>query len=274
MNEARFSSAASAGAMAAFRAIGLAMLMLLVASAHASVIIVGTRVIYPGGNRDVSVRLLNRGDRPALIQAWLDRGDPQSTPDSVSVPFTLSPTLARIEPERGQVLRLVYTGEPLPEDKESVFWLNMLEIPPKPTDADGTNVLQFALRTRIKIFYRPKQLKDGASEAPRSLRWHLLRNGDKWTLEVRNPSPYFISFGPLSLRADAKATDALASASGGMVAPNETQRFELTGIRPGTVVDAHAVVRYTVIDDYGALVDQDAALSNPDASAGALPQRK
>jgi chaperone protein EcpD len=136
----------------------LALLALVAFSAHASVIIVGTRVIYNGGSRDVSVRLLNRGERPALIQAWIDRGDAASTPDTVRVPFSLSPTLARIDPDRGQVLRLTYTGEPLPDDKESVFWLNMLEVPPKPADASNANYLQFALRTRIKILFRPKQV--------------------------------------------------------------------------------------------------------------------
>lgn len=234
--------------------------------AHAAVIIIGTRVIYPGGSRDLSVRLQNRGDRPALIQAWLDRGDPKSTPDAVSVPFALSPSLARIDPDRGQVLRLTYTGEPLPQDKESVFWLNMLEVPPKPTAADGTNILQFALRTRIKVFFRPRGLKDDAAVASKSLQWQLVRSGDSWAVEARNPSPYFISFAALALHADANAADAPATSAGGMVAPGETQRFEFTKAAFGISAGGQVLLRYTVINDYGGFDKGEATLSVPGRS--------
>jgi len=261
--------------MMALRAL-LVSLALLAASAHGSVIIVGTRVIYPGGSRDVSVRLMNRGERPALVQAWLDKGDSQSTPDTVSVPFSMSPSLARIEPERGQVLRLTYTGEPLPQDKESVFWLNVLEVPPKPTATEtaNSNILQFALRTRIKVFYRPKGLKDSPSEAARAVQWRLVPNGKTWLAEARNASPYFVSFTGLSLRADAKAADALATGAGGMLAPGETQSFELADVRSLTT-GGQVVLRYTFVDDYGAFVDNDAPVPVPSTnSPAAAPQGK
>ena len=244
----------------------LAAFALVAASAHASVIIVGTRVIYPGGARDVSVRLQNKGDRPALVQAWLDRGDPHSTPESESVPFSLSPTLARIDADRGQVLRLVHTGESLPGDRESVFWLNVLEVPPKPDLADS-NVLQFALRTRIKVFYRPKGLPDRPAEAARSLQWRLVRNGNAWTLEARNASPYFVSVASLSLRAPAPADAALATAGGAMVEPRGTQRFDLANVGPGFSETTSAVLRYAFIDDYGAVIDQEALLGAIPAAA-------
>jgi P pilus assembly chaperone PapD len=247
----------------------VAALMLAALSARASVVIVGTRVVYPGGARDVSVRLLNRGERPALIQAWIDRGDPNSKPDTVSVPFSLSPTLARIDPDKGQVLRLVYTGEALPQDKESVFWLNMLEIPPKPADTENANYLQFALRTRIKLFYRPKQIKSEQRDAITSVQWRLLRDGDKWSLEAKNPSPYFISFTTASIRADAKAAESLATAAVKMVAPGETERFALTDVKPGMTAGSQMLLRTETIDDFGALVVTDTRLTIPSDMAGA-----
>jgi P pilus assembly chaperone PapD len=246
----------------------VAALMLAALSVHASVVIVGTRVVYPGGARDVSVRLLNRGERPALIQAWIDRGDPNSKPDNVSVPFSLSPTLARIDPDKGQVLRLVYTGEPLPQDKESIFWLNMLEIPPKPADSENANYLQFALRTRIKLFYRPKQIKSEQRDAITSMQWRLLRDGEKWSLEAKNPSPYFISFTGASIRADANAVEPAAIASVKMVAPGDTERFDLTDIKPGMTAGSQMLLRAETIDDFGALVVTDTQIAIPDDIAG------
>ncbi len=49
----------------------------------------------------------------------------------------------------------------LPKDRESVFWFNVLEVPPKPDAATVANqsLLQLAFRTRIKLFYRPEALK-------------------------------------------------------------------------------------------------------------------
>jgi P pilus assembly chaperone PapD len=45
-------------------------------AAHANNIIVnGTRFIYPGNEKEITVQLSNNADRPALAQAWLDNGD-------------------------------------------------------------------------------------------------------------------------------------------------------------------------------------------------------
>lgn len=43
----------------------------------------------------------------------------------------------------------------LAQDKESLYYFNLREIPPK---TDKANTLQIALQTRIKLFYRPAGL--------------------------------------------------------------------------------------------------------------------
>lgn len=45
------------------------LLSLQTTPAHAGVIIYGTRVIFPAEQQEVVVRLENKGDRPALVQA-------------------------------------------------------------------------------------------------------------------------------------------------------------------------------------------------------------
>ncbi len=174
---------------------GLLALGLLGAPAsHASVVIGGTRVIYNAKERETTVKLTNEGKVPALTQAWLDNGDPKAAPSAINVPFTVTPPVARIDPGRGQTLRIIYTGEPLPQDKESVFWLNVLEIPPKPSgDEADANKLQLAFRTRIKFFFRPSGLKGEPGEAPAQLVWRLAPSGKQPALEARNPTPYHVS---------------------------------------------------------------------------------
>ncbi|WP_250862581.1 fimbria/pilus periplasmic chaperone, partial [Caballeronia sp. INML3] len=84
-------------------------------------------------------------------------------------------------------------GEPLPADKESIFYLNVLEVPPKPTgDEASANQLQLAFRTRIKFFYRPSGLKGQATDAPGQIVWHLKHDGGKNSIEASNPTQYHV----------------------------------------------------------------------------------
>ncbi len=105
------------------------LLVALVADASASLSVIGTRFIYPAGVSALTIRVGNVGTRPALVQAWLDRGDETADPSAVTVPFILSPPLLRMDPQETQALQLRHTGEPLPDDRESLFWVNLLEVP-------------------------------------------------------------------------------------------------------------------------------------------------
>ncbi|WP_164737994.1 fimbrial biogenesis chaperone, partial [Xanthomonas perforans] len=93
---------------------------LLCAQAMAGVVITGTRVVYPANQREVTVKLNNNGTVPALVQSWVDTGDMASSPTSSNAPFVLSPPVFRVDPSKGQSLRLMFTGAPLPQNKESV----------------------------------------------------------------------------------------------------------------------------------------------------------
>jgi chaperone protein EcpD len=81
------------------------------ATAHASVVINNTRIIYPQNDREVTVRLESKNQAPVLLQAWLDNGDEHSTPDLAGIPFVATPPVFRMEPGKQQVVRLAYTGE-------------------------------------------------------------------------------------------------------------------------------------------------------------------
>nr|WP_161950065.1 type VI secretion system ATPase TssH [Paraburkholderia monticola] len=153
-------------------------------AAQAAITITGTRVIYPAKNREVNVRLNNVDSRPVLVQAWLDDGDAAAAPNEIKVPFTLLPSVFRVEPHRGQALRIMFAGGDMPTDRESVYWLNVLEIPPKPKDADERNMIQLAFRTRIKMFYRPASLLDDPTAQRAQLKWHV-ESDDKGQSVVR-----------------------------------------------------------------------------------------
>jgi chaperone protein EcpD len=215
--------------------------------AQASVVIAGTRVIYNAKEREVTVRLSNEGQLPALTQAWLDKGDSSAAPASISVPFTVTPPVARIDPGKGQTLRIFHTGEAMPQDRESVFWLNVLEVPPTAKDDAGANKLQLAFRTRIKLFYRPAGLAGSAQEAPARIEWRLLRKGGHASLEARNPTAFHVSLASLEV---AGASNSAKFEQGGMVGPGETKEFPLTGEVPAGPL----TLRYHAINDFGGAI--------------------
>lgn len=123
-------------------------------SADASMVIDGTRIIFPATKRDRRPGH-QYGETPSLTQVWVDDGRVQNQPEKDAAPFIVLPPIVRIEPGKGQSWRLVFNGSRLPQDRESLFWFNLLDIPPEPKNGKTDNYLQLAIRSRIKLFYRP-----------------------------------------------------------------------------------------------------------------------
>lgn len=235
----------------------LAGLVALVGSqAMAGVVITGTRLVYPAGQKEITVKLNNNGNLPALVQSWIDTGSVESTPTSSQAPFVLSPPVSRIDPGKGQSLRVMFTGglppmsAGLAQNKESVFWLNVLEIPPKTDSTEDVNTLQMAFRSRIKLFYRPAGLPGTASEAIEAVQWKVVpaSSGQGLALQAFNPSAFYVSLVDLELVAGAQRE----RSENGMVGPGETHQFPLPTLK--AMPAAGAQVEFSAINDYGALI--------------------
>lgn len=214
---------------------------------QASVVINGTRVIYSGNEKEVTVKLSNKGIHPVLVQSWIDDGDPNALPENISVPFFLTPPINRIEPNKSQTLRISYTGNiEKSKNEESVYWLNVLEIPPAPKAIDNkvSNSLQVAFRTRIKLFYRPEAInnKVDAAKSAEKLTWSI-ENGK---LTAHNPSPYFISLVAISL-AKGNQQEVI---EGEMVPPHQSKQFEF---KNRNLINSGNTVSYEYINDWGAV---------------------
>jgi chaperone protein EcpD len=231
---------------------------LLTGTAQASVTIGGTRVVYSLDQREVTVRLDNDSRNPSLVQVWIDDGDPDAKPGEIKVPFVITPPIFRMEPKKAQTLRVMYTGDALPQDRESIFWLNVLDIPPKASGSPDANSLQLAYRTRIKLFVRPATLAGKPEDAPAQLIWQAVAipGGKDHGLSVSNPTPYYVSFSEVDVESGAHAYH---NEAGGMVAPHSTTVLPVTAM---PVAPPNARVHYTAISDYGGPIRGDAALGD------------
>lgn len=219
-------------------------------AAHASIVIHGTRVIYDGNKKEVTIPLTNNNKTPVLIQNWIDTGNEQAEPGNETVPFVITPPINRVDPGKGQTLRITYTGNPaLPANKESVFWLNVLEIPAKNKMVDDEqSMLNIAFRSRIKLFYRPAGLQGEPLLAPESLTWKTEGAG----VRVTNPTPWHVSFVSISLK---NAANKKIETPGKMIGPGESQLYTFSGVNTG--IDLKNV-SFSVINDYGALTEYKA----------------
>lgn len=71
------------------------------------------------------------------------------------------PPIQRIEAGSASQVRIVKQAatSQLPKDRESLFYFNLREVPPKSTSAsDERSVMQVAMQSRIKLFWRPKAI--------------------------------------------------------------------------------------------------------------------
>lgn len=231
-----------------FRKAALLLLSLVFASnVMANIVITGTRAIYPAGDKEISVKVNNKGKGPVLIQAWIDNGDANASPDTIRVPFIINPPMNRVDAAKGQTLRISYTASSsLPSDRESVFWLNVLEIPPSNAKGVDINKLQVAFRSRIKMFYRPAALREDSTKAAESIKWEV--NGGQ--IIAVNNSPYYITI--LGVRADNNKTEG----SGDMVAP--FGRISIKNKNGSFARGQHISWQY--INDWGAIKKADTTL--------------
>jgi P pilus assembly chaperone PapD len=124
---------------------GLLTTTLLSGQAQAAIALDRTRVILNGGDNSASMSITNKNTQlPYLAQGWLEN----EQGEKINSPLIVLPPVQRVEPgAQSQVkVQALPAAKALPQDRESLFYFNLREIPPKSNKA---NTLQIALQTRI-----------------------------------------------------------------------------------------------------------------------------
>ncbi|MEJ5072674.1 molecular chaperone [Enterobacter ludwigii] len=209
----------------------LAALLVTSAIAQAGVIVGGTRLIYDGGKKESSLSVTNPDKVAYLIQTWVET----TISGAEKAPFMVTPPLFRLNGGQQNVLRVVRTGGNLPNDKESLYWMNIKAIPSAEVK-ENQNTLQIAVKSRIKLIFRPQGLKGTPEEVTDQLKWQ--RNGN--SLQVTNPTPFYMNF--MEINVAGKSVKDVT-----YVAPGSTAQFALpAGVSGGSV-------SWKIISDYGAI---------------------
>lgn len=169
--------------------IAVVLNILAMSQAGAAIALDRTRVIVNDGEKSVSLNVSNQNSKlPYLAQGWLE----DEKGNKITSPLVVLPPVQRIEPGASSQVRVqaLPAVSALPQDRESLFYFNLREIPPK---SHKPNTLQIALQTRIKLFYRPQAIvaDKGAQAHPWQEQLTLTKQGDGY--QVNNPTPYYIT---------------------------------------------------------------------------------
>ncbi len=225
-------------------------LLMFALPATASVTMIKTRVIYSANSQSETLNLTNDDDTPYIMQVWVDEGDAQSTPKTATGTYILTPPIFKIAPKAGQSIRLIYSGDNPPQDRESVAYLNIAQVPP---NTSAENELSVVLRHRVKIFYRPKLAipVEKVSE-------HINFLVDKQNLTIQNQSPYYVTLASVkAINTDGKEI----AMKPVMVAPFSNEELNtLKNNKPnlGTV----KTINYEYMNDLGGLVSEKYSLKS------------
>lgn len=160
------------------------------AGAFSAISLDRTRLVFDGNEKVQSLTITNKNKQyPYLAQGWIE----DASGKKVTSPLVVLPPVQRIEPDKKGQLRIesLVDIKSLPQDRESLFYFNLREIPPK---SEKPNTLQLALQSKIKVFYRPEALIQTSSQLannPFQEKITLIKQGNNAI--VKNTTPYYIT---------------------------------------------------------------------------------
>lgn len=222
----------------------LVLLWLPCVSAIAGISFDSSRLIFSASDQangqSIGVSSSAQSPSPYLVKAQV-LGDVRG--DKTDTPFSVTPSLFRLEPGSTNQLRILKTGNQLlAKNKESLFYLRMIALPagqgsevvPK-TEVGGA--VTVSTGSVIKLFYRPAGLSQTQQQAMAGLQFTQQGN----TLRVTNPSPYYVTL--TSLTVGGKAVAMSVRQQNTMIAPFGQMTYSRTG--------TSGSVTWQAINDFG-----------------------
>ncbi len=173
-----------------FKSFVILFLALSAPLCQASVVLNGTRIIIDGAKNEKTIQFTNAGDQPALIQIQAINPDAAST-----LPFVALPQIFRIAPAAGQTVKVKVTENNLPQDRESLFYMDYTEIPSVKKGDEDKNKLYLIIKNRVKVIVRPKQLDFSVDNVRQALSYRIQGRD----ILFKNASPFYANIRAFSL---------------------------------------------------------------------------
>ncbi|MEB4675814.1 molecular chaperone [Enterobacteriaceae bacterium G50] len=218
------------------------LLMVACFTAHAGVMVGGTRFVFHENSKVLSIPIRNPDAQNYLIksrvllpQLWIKGSSAALANDF----FIITPPLFRLDAGKENIIRIIRGPNSLPTDRESLFEFSVAAIP---SVKEKPNSVSLAIRSRYKLFYRPENLSGDVKSAWSALRWR--QQGSE--IIASNPGPWFVTLATLEV--NGTSVDAP-----GMIPPFG----EMTYVACQSAAVCH--IRWQSLDDYGQLTPFAAA---------------
>jgi fimbrial chaperone protein len=223
--------------------------LICISLTHSGVSMLGTRVILSEGASEKTLVFKNSKGNPSIVQVWVDDGDDQSTINSKNTSFIINPQIFKIQEDMVQSVRLIFLDKyKVPLDKESLYFLNFMEIPMVKENTLNQNKLSFLFKNRIKIFYRPKGIVGNPNETIEKIIFKL-EDGNSHYLVVTNPTNFYINFNEIKVGSDHQYFP--LDSGNDMVPPQSSVRWKVaSGIDSSKITE----VKYSIVNDYGVVI--------------------
>jgi fimbrial chaperone protein len=208
--------------------IGLAASLCSSAAYAGGVGLGATRLVYSSATTQAMLQVRNTHPESSfLIQSWIENEKGDRTND-----FVITPPLYVLKPATESMVKVMFNGKSLPQDRETLYWITVKAIPQQLKNS-ASNSLQFASANRIKIFYRPQAIKDDMAEA-----WKKITGSySAGKVTLNNPTPYYLT--TINVKVDGKSVQPV------MIPPKTSIALEESFRQANNF-------SYQTINDYGA----------------------
>jgi len=215
--------------------------LLPIIQAHAGVRPINTREIITT-SKEHQVDIINDSAGEYLVQSWIEDSD-ENTND---LPLVLTPPIFKLGANEQGFVRILPIESKLANDRESIFFLSVQEIPRK-SETDQ-NQLNIAVRTRIKVIVRPEQFNlPGLLDAAKQLSWKVIEEDGERYFQATNNSPYYLSLGHLKAVSGSKSK--MLDDRFNMTPPFSQQKYAV----PSGLNVKNMSLEFGIINDYGGL---------------------
>lgn len=155
-------------------------LFLISGVSQAAVVMNASRIVMEGIS-EKTVTFDNTSENPYIVQIESDNSE---KPD-----FIAMPPIFKIKEKGGQTVKIKLSSRSLPQDKESLFFMNFTQIPGARKNEDNSNRLNIVISSRLKIIYRPKSVNAFTAKEENKISYRV----QSGKLIVTNNSPNVIS---------------------------------------------------------------------------------
>jgi fimbrial chaperone protein len=175
-----------------YRILAGCCLLIFTSTSTAGVVIGATRVVIHERDEQKDVHLRASGNSAYLVIARVI--DPTSRENGASdnaEGFTVLPPAFLLKGGQERQLRIIAdAARVLPRDRETMLYFMVFSLP---ESSKEKNTVQIAVRTWIKLFYRPLSLEGMTVPALK-----VIRDGD--SVIMKNDSPFYISLSQVFLQ--------------------------------------------------------------------------